>query len=358
MSRVRAADVVKRRLSLASRRLGTKDPTGTLAPLLDRTFSLPMGDPRYGENWLSPGNMPLEHSFSEVTPHALRLAMEPLGPDASPSARRQEASREMRRLINQQYGAHALHWFDERSERWRGGAVDGGARFGAWFGASYDNAGLQEAKVYYELRPEDLEALSPNLQHAAKISMSLLPGLVPVFTSIGCSRRRGAQRVYFFHRGALRLLDLQPLMNRLGMGHQHASLLASLGLILGGRFTLPDGSVILSLRDTERGMEMKLEILLPAFPDPPRQMHGLIQMLLAQRPHSQRALSHWMRAMTPDACNTPGDISVVGVRVTPNMPSRLTVYFRPVGYDVPRATTNRPGQTSSYNAHDPYALHV
>ena len=47
--------------------------------------------------------------------------------------------------------------------------------------------------------------------------------------------------VYFFHRGELRLLALEPLMNRLGIGHQLPSLLAAVGVILGGRFVLPEG---------------------------------------------------------------------------------------------------------------------
>ena len=62
---------------------------------------------------------------------------------------------------------------------------------------------------------------------------------------------------------------------------------------------------------------MKLELLLPGIPDPPAEMHGLIQMHLAQRPDSQRAFRQWFQAMTPDAYGSPGPISVVAVRVAP-----------------------------------------
>src|SRR5262245_12693513 len=125
MATLRAADVAKRRLTIASRRLGTANPTDVIGGLIDRSFDLPLGDPRYGHNELTPGHMPLEHSFSEMAGTALRLDMEPLGPQASPHARQQEASREMRRVVQSSLGEGALRWFDERSEQWRGNRLDG-----------------------------------------------------------------------------------------------------------------------------------------------------------------------------------------------------------------------------------------
>lgn len=347
MTLVPASRLARRRLSVAARRLGTSDPVDAIGGLLDRSFELPAGDPRYLRNALAPGSMPIEHSFSELSAGALRLDMEPLGPLATAASRRQEVSREMRRLVQQHYGRQALAWFDERSEPWRTGRVDGAARFGAWFGAGFDEGGLQEAKVYYELPDGAVDDLPPNLQHAARVAMACLPRLQPIFTSIAAGRTQGAQRLYFFHRGDLRLLDLEPLMNRLGIGHQLPSLLTAVGLILGGRFTLPEGSVVLALRETPRGMEMKLELLLPAIPDPPREMHGLIQMHLAQRPDSQRALRNWIQAMSLDeGAETCGAISVVSVRVNPHTGARLSLYFRPTGYDRapsrPRAASDDP----------------
>ncbi len=342
-----AAQVARRRLSIASRRLGTHDPTEAIGGLLDRTFELPCGDPRYGHNHLTPGAMPLEHSYSEVAGNALRLDMDVLGPQASPIAKQQEAGRTMRELVGRYYGNAALGWFDQRSEAWRGSRLDGGARFGAWFGAGFDDRGPQELKVYYELRPGQLDALPPNLQHAARVCMSCLPSLVPVFTSVACGRTRGSQRLYFFHDGDLRLLDLEPLMNQLGIGSRLPALLSSVGLMMGGRFVLPRGSVILGLRDTTRGFELKLDVLLSAVADPPRQLHGLIQMLLAERPQAQRELRTWMQAMTPDDAPSVGPISAISTRVSSGSESRLSVYFRPVGYDAPAPSERAP---------DPYAL--
>jgi hypothetical protein len=195
-----------------------------------------------------------------------------------------------------------------------------------------DPSGLQEAKVYYELGPRELDGLPPNLQYAARIAMEALPGLVPIFTSIACGRKRGAQRVYFFHRGALRLLDLEPLLNRLGVGHQLPGLLAAIGVVLGGRFVLPEGSVILGMRDTHKGLELKLDVLVGGMPDPPPQMYQLLHMVLGERPQSQAGLRRWALAMTPDDQPGPGRISVVSFRVQPELGARCSIYLRPSGY--------------------------
>jgi hypothetical protein len=350
----RAAEVVKRRLAVASRRLGTHNPVDSIGGLIDRTFDLSLGDPRYGNNSLIPGSLPLEYSFSELSGSALRLDLEPLGPHASPAARRQEASREMRSLVQRYYGRPALQWFDQQSEPWRGSHINGAARFGAFFGAAYDDSGLQEGKVYYELGPDGLEGLPPNLQHAARVAVSCLPGLVPIFTSIACGRTQGAQRIYFYHRGDLRLLDLEPLMNRLGIGDKLPSLLTAVGLILGGRFTLPEGSAVIGLRDTTRGMEMRLDVLLPGVNDPPREMHGLIQMYLEQRPSALQSLRHWFQAMTLDDQRSPGDMSVVTVRIAPHMNGRLSLYFRPAGFDQPPSRTREDADANA----DAYAAYA
>ena len=176
--------------------------------------------------------------------------------------------------------------------------------------------------------------------------------LVARCTSIGCGRHQGSQRVYLFHRGELRLLQLEPLMHKLGIGHQISSLLTAVGLLLGGRFTLPDGAVLIGLRDTSRGIEMKLDLLLPGVPDPPRDLANLIQMHMALRPDSLRHMRSWMQAMTPDEARGPGDISAVSVRVTPELSARLTVYFLPVGYESEPVADRAP-----VGVDDPYALH-
>src|SRR5260370_7712510 len=91
MPLVRAAELAKRRLTIASRRLGTKNPVEAIGGMIDRSFDLPLGDPRYAKNELTPGSFPLEHSFSEMMGNAPRLALEPLGPQPPPTAPPQEA---------------------------------------------------------------------------------------------------------------------------------------------------------------------------------------------------------------------------------------------------------------------------
>ena len=105
------SDVVARRLERAARHLGTANPLPYVSGLLHRTFSLPEGDPEYGFNTLMPGAAPLESSFSEEEPGALRLTLEPLGPSEAPLARRDEATHEMRRLVEPVFGNEALRWF-------------------------------------------------------------------------------------------------------------------------------------------------------------------------------------------------------------------------------------------------------
>ena len=86
--------------------------------------------------------------------------------------------------------------------------------------------------------------------------------------------------------------------------------------MLGGRFVLPEGSVILGLRDTERGIELRLDVLIAGVPDPPPQMYSLFNMAIGERPQAQKQLRDWVQAMTPDDEweKGPGHISVVSFR--------------------------------------------
>ena len=81
---------ITRRLQSAAHALGTADPVRPVKRLLDSTFELPDGDPRYGNNTLTPMAAPFEPSFSALQPNALRFTIEPLGPGASGVDRRDE----------------------------------------------------------------------------------------------------------------------------------------------------------------------------------------------------------------------------------------------------------------------------
>lgn len=325
---------VKQSLAQASRALGVHDPLPIMGPLIERTFYRPDDDVAYAHNQLTPGAVPFEPSFSETEPDTLRFTIEPLGPGASPVARRDEATREMRRLISPFFGRDALHWFDARSEEWRGFGGLGWMNYGAWFGSAFDEDGLFAAKIYYELAPSQIDALAPRLARLTRMVMTEMPTLSPIFTSIGCKKDAASQRVTFLHKGPLALTALGPLMNRLGIGHQLPSLMRVVGVALGGRFELPNGGVLVGMRDTSEGVEMKLEILLAAVPDLPARFLDLLRLGLAERPRQVAALERWLSAFGVDDASEQGHFSVLSVRVTPTSPARISLYVRPIEFEM------------------------
>ena len=330
---VSAAELVKRRLSTAARSLGAEDPVPLVGGLLERSFPYALGSYDYGTNTLTPGAVPVEPSFSEHESGALRFTMEPLA-GASPSSRVQEATREMRRLTNRAFGGDALRWFDRWSEEWRGAIAHPRSGYGAWFGIAVDGDGLAASKVYYELQREQLEALPPRLRSYVVAALETAPGLVPLFTSIRCGRASGMQRVTLLSRGTLRLTELTPLMDRLGLGHQLPGLMQIVGLALGGRFELPEMSVMLGLSEAEDGPELKFEVALGMIPDLPPSFFDLLAMALAERPRELRSLEQWLQAFTPDSGEWPGHFSVMSVRVTRSNPARVSLYLRPIEFEL------------------------
>lgn len=326
--------LVERSLHSAAQALGTRDPMPYVGDLIERTFYLPDDDVSYARNALTPGAVPYEPSFSEAEPNTLRFTIEPLGPGASPVSRRDEATREMRRLIQPVFGRDALRWFDSRSEEWRGFGGLSWMNFGAWFGSAFDEDGLYAAKIYYELLPTQIDALPPSLSQLTRRVMAEMPTLMPIFTSIGCKRETGSQRVTFLHRGPLGIAALGPLMNRLGIGHQLPSLMRIVGVALGGRFELPSGGVLIGLREAPDGIELKLEILLAAIPDLPARFLDLIKLGLAERPRQLIALSRWLEAFGVDDASEQGHFSVLSIRVTPSNQARISLYVRPIEFEM------------------------
>lgn len=325
---------IARRLQRAAQKLGTVDPVPAVKPLLDRTFALPDGDRQYAANALAPGAVPFEPSYSELQPNVLRFTVEPLPPGASGVDRRDEATREMRRLVAPVFGQEALRWFDARSEEWRG--LGSGARlnYGAFFGTAYDRDGLYASKVYYETLPNQLEALPYSLFGLASTTLRALPNLVPLFTSIACQRATGSQRITFVHRGALRLVDLAPLLGEIGLGQQLSGIMQIVGLALGGRFELPDQSVLLALGQAPDGPEFELYVLLGMIPDLPPNFLDLLTLGLAERPRELNALARWLQAFTPESEDWPGRFSVLSVRVTATARPRISLYLRPAEFEI------------------------
>src|SRR5712664_993234 len=169
----------------------------------------------------------------------------------------------------------------------------------------------------------------------------------PVSTTIRCGREAGSQRVTFLHRGPLRLANLAPLLERLGLSHQLPSILKVAGVALGGRFELPERSVLLGIQETSEGPELKLEILLNMLPDLPPNFLDLLALGLSERPHKLHALGHWLRAFTPPSLEWPGDFSVMSMRVTPRTSARVSLYLRPTDLEVRRKLSDFQSLNSS-----------
>ena len=336
------ANKVKARLQKASHRLGTANPVEPLSGLLNRTFVYPEGDSRYVRNALLPYAPPFEPSFSEDQHNNLRFTIEPLPPEASSVDRRDEATREMRRLIRECVGREALYWFDRSSEHHRGFSNTGQLNYGAFFGSSYDRNGLNTSKVYYELPHGrgSIDGLPTSLHRIVMGAMQMLPGLVPLFTTIAATRELGDQRLTFAVTQPLKLADLQPLMDRLAIGHQLGGIIQTLGLVLGGRFELPENSALVAFGEGSDGPCFEIYVLLPAIPDVPPSFLSLLTMSMAERPSGLRALERWMGAFTPEEAHWPGNFTIVSLKTSRSRPPRVSLYLRPIEFDMtPTADT-------------------
>jgi hypothetical protein len=327
---------VAARLMSAAHSLGTSDPVRPIKRLIDSTFALPEGDPRYGNNALTPMAAPIEPSFSELQPNVLRFTIEPLGPGASGLDRRDEATREMRRLIAEHFGREALRWFDRQSEAWRGFGTGGDLGYGAFFGTTSDRDGLAATKVFYETGQSQLAALPPSLLGIVQTVTALMPGLRPLFTTLSAMRNEGGQRVTFVQPGAIRISDFQPVLDALGLGDRMPGLLQTIGLTLGGRFDLPPNSCLVALgQDAEGFPEFELYVMLGMIPDLPPNFLQLLSLGLNERPRELIALERWLSAFTPEDDVWPGRFSILSLRTGRRAPPRVSLYLRPAEFELP-----------------------
>ena len=327
---------VERRLKTAARALGTADPYAPSRDLFMRTFQYPAE--AYRDNALVPMAAPFEPSFSEAQPGKLRFTIQPLPPDAGSVDRRDESTREMRHLIRDFMGSDALHWFDRASEPFRGFGNGGKLDYGAFFGSSYDRDGLYASKVFYELPGGrgTIDNLPFGLQRIVQAALQLVPGLRPLFTTLAAQREMGGQRLTFASTEPLRLADLQPVMDALGLGHRLPGIMQLLGLVLGGRFDLPAHSALLAFGEGPAGPEFEIYVLLSAIPDVPPSFLSLLTMGLAERPRGLAALERWMGAFTPQDEHWPGRFSIISLRTDAHFPPRVSLYLRPIEFELPR----------------------
>jgi hypothetical protein len=316
-----AAADAKSLLYGAARSLHTANPVNELGGVLDGSLSMPPGHPAYAAH---PAFKP---KFAETAAGVLAFDLLPGGPAASPADRVAEATDTVRRMTSRSFGSEALHWLDGRIE----GAVDGrrSGRWGASIGSGFGPHGVLESSVHLEWGPALLESLPARLHRVVQVALDALPGMRPAFSTVRTTPYGGSQQVTFEVPRALPLARLRPLMERLGLGHQHAGLVSAVALLLGARYTIPPEAGMITLRTGRAGVELRLDVDLAAIPDPPPGITRLIGMSLAERPRSMRAFRRWVAALTPDGYDGPGRLSVLSVLVRADLPARLALYLRP-----------------------------
>ena len=322
MSRPMIASVAKQLLFQASKQLGTVDPRPHVSDYVEESLAIPVGEPAGQHARL------FEPNFSETTPENLAF-MVGGSPNLSPADRVGLSTQAISKVVGSQFGRSAANWLDGRTEALRGGASNGSSSWGASFSGAFDRNGVAEAAVHYEWGPLLMDSLPAPLYRIARAALEMVPGLRPALSSIRCGRTSGSQQVSFEIERPLALANLQPLMERLGLGAHHAGLMSSVAFILGARFTLPPETAMLTLRPARNGVELRLDVNLDALPDPPAQLMALTRLQMTERPRSLQALDRWMIALTPDGYPGPGTVSVLSVWVRPDMPARVALYLNP-----------------------------
>ncbi len=334
-----AAAGAKTLLHTAARRLHTADPVHELGDVLDGSLSQPAGDAAYRER------RTLEPRFSESAVGSLAFDLLPGGPRAHPAERVAQATETVRGMTARNFGRQALHWLDGRIEPT--GDVGGrSAKWGASLGTGFGRDGVLESAMHIEWGPALLESLPAALHRVVQVALETVPALRPAFSTVRAMRNGGSQQVTFEVPQALPLERLRPLMQRLGIGHQHASLVSAVALLLGARYTIPPDAGMITVRMGRAGVELRLDVDLDAIPDPPPEITRLLRLSLAERPRSLRAFRRWVMAMTPEDFEGPGRLSVLSVSVRPDLPARLTLHLQPAVIERParRRRERRQGE--------------
>lgn len=326
----RAADAAKDVLHMASRRLMTADPTSDrqMSRALDQSLDWRLGDPSVHAGRAHG----FEPNFTEAQSRGLAFRVTPMGQGISPTDQREMTNNTVRSMIYSHFGSEPLGWYDKRTEamRARYSAPNGG---GAHYAMGVDGQGLREMQASFEWGPATMELLPAPVAALAQTALAAMPGLVPFATLIRTSAFSGGQQISFTVPGETSLDAFQPLMEAFGMGSRHGGFQTLLALVLGARFALPANTATLTLLNTSKGPEMRVDVNIDALSDMPEQLLPLLRLPLTERPQSLSALDNWMTAMTPQGYYGPGSVTVLSVRVRADMPARLALFLRPISME-------------------------
>jgi hypothetical protein len=325
MRPITAAAKARELLYHAARNLGSANPLDDVGGVLDQSLAFPLGEGSTSSDPLSP-------SFSETAPENLSFTIGADGRNFTPSDRIMSATQAMSEIVGNRFGSQALRWLDDKVDGMKSGGYQRGASYGAQFGSSFDRNGITETFVQYEWGPMLMDSLPAPLFRIARVALETLPGLRPSLSTVRCGRSSGSQQITFEIERAMPLANLQPLMDRLGLGHRHGGLMSAVAFILGARFTLPPDTAALTLRPARAGVELRLDVNLDALPDPPAQLMALMRLQMTERPKSIQGLDRWLMALTPDGYPGPGTVSVLSVWVRPDLPARVALYLRPAAF--------------------------
>lgn len=308
-----ASNHLRARIGAIARELGVVDPiSGELGDLFIHTFSRPAGDAEYRSNRLQPGALPLEWSFSEAQPDALRIGIQPFDPTLAGEER-------LRRTVKALVPAIEAHHGKDQADRFElavssASASDTYLNFGAFVGLVQRPHNNHEFKMYVECDPEDPALLSGELSNIA--------GVAPHFLSVAVGAGTVSKRIYYICRDGLRTLDLEAVCAALGMSHRFPALLMTMLELTDGQFHLPPSSVLLGIRRHGQESELKVELVCSTTMSP----NGLIDRIeRLLQPESVAPFRCWAAMICPWKISTL-PVRVVSVKVSALQPVRLSVY--------------------------------
>lgn len=284
--------------------------------LLGGTFPYPMSDPRYRANALNPGGLPVEVSFAEAEPCALRVDLAPGPPDLGPRARAAAAAG----LAGLGPG-ELVPWQQLLAPR----------RFGGFAALAIAPGGpgrwSVRHKAYLELGSQSGASLSgmglpapqPRIWESA---MSAIPGLRPHFVALSPGAVLPGQlspgpRMYFECTSGLALTTLVAWAREVDLVGPALAAAATVRMLTGGAVVLPAAGLLLALGSTPAGgAELKVECPAAVLGPDPR---SAISSILMARPKVEAAFTRWRVALGGSPAPTVVSVRIAAGQAAPTL---------------------------------------